>query len=144
MAQFHLTNVYGPRDAAGKAGFINWLYNFDTSALDDWILLGDFNLIGSPYDRNKPGGCSNEMFLFNDLIQHLDLVDIPFEGRHFTWSNMQNDPLLVKLDRVFTSSSWTISYPATCGKPLSKPISDHVPYVVKMDSTHSQSIHFSF
>jgi hypothetical protein len=132
LAQFHLTN--GPCDATGKAGFINWLYNFDTSALDGWILLGDFNLIRSLSDKNKPWGCSKEMFLFSDLIQHLDLVDIPFEGRRFTWSNMQDDPLLGKLDWVFTSSSWTISYPATCVKPLSKHISDHVKYVVKMDS----------
>jgi hypothetical protein len=45
------------------------------------------------------------MLLFNDLIQHLDLVDIPFMGRHFTWSNMQEDPLIEKLDWVFTSAS---------------------------------------
>lgn len=38
----------------------------------------------------------SDMFLFNDLIQHLDLIDIPFEGRQFTWSNMQSYPLLEK------------------------------------------------
>jgi len=43
------------------------------------------------------------MQLFNNLILDLDLVDLPFNGRKFTWSNMQVDPLLVKLDWVFTS-----------------------------------------
>lgn len=53
------------------------------------------------------------MMAFNDLLQHLDLVDIPFQGRNYTWSNMQDDPLLEKLDWVFTSPSRTLSYPST-------------------------------
>jgi hypothetical protein len=73
--------------------------------LDDWILVGDFNLIRSLSDRNKPSGNVGDMNLFNDLIQHLDVVDIPFLGKHFTWSNMQEDPLLEKLDWVFTLAS---------------------------------------
>jgi hypothetical protein len=45
------------------------------------------------------------MNLFNELILDLDLAEIPFSGRSYTWSTMQSDPLLVKLDWVFTSSS---------------------------------------
>ena len=52
---------------------------------------------------NKSRGDISEMQLFNNLILDLDLVDLPFNGRKFTWSNMQVDPLLVKLDWVFTS-----------------------------------------
>lgn len=87
-------------------------------------MVGDFNLIRSQHDRNKQAGSVSDMLLFNDLIQHLDLVDIAFEGRQYTWSNMQPDPLLEKLDWVFTSSSWTLSYPATKVVPLSRPVSD--------------------
>ena len=43
------------------------------------------------------------MQLFNNLILDLDLADLPFNGKIFTLSNMQVDPLLVKLDWVFTS-----------------------------------------
>lgn len=93
-------------------GFVTWLMNLDTSDFDDWILAGDFNLIREP-NRNKAGGDISEMNLFNELILDLDLVEIPFNGRNFTWSNMQADPLMVKLDWVFTSSSWTLSFPAT-------------------------------
>lgn len=62
------------------------------------MLLGDLNLIRSPEDRNKPGGNISEMLMCNDMIHQLDLVDIPFKGRSYTWSNMQDDPLLQKLD----------------------------------------------
>jgi hypothetical protein len=72
--------------------------NLDTSDFVDWLLAGDFNLIRFPKNRNKPGGELTEMNMFNKLISDLDLAEIPFCGRSFTWSNMQSDPLMVKLD----------------------------------------------
>lgn len=60
--------------------------------------MGGFNLIRGLENRSRPGGNMNDMLLFNDMINHLDLVDIAFEGRSFTWSNMQDNPLLQKLD----------------------------------------------
>ena len=42
----------------------------------DWIIMGDFNLIRSPDNRNKPGGNLSEMFMFNDAISRLDLNEI--------------------------------------------------------------------
>ena len=131
----HVTNIYGPASSPQKMGFITWLMNFDTSDFDDWVLGGDFNLIRYPENRNKPGGDQTEMNLFNEAISDLDLVDIPFSGRNYTWSNMQNDALLVKLYWIFTSASWTLSFPATFVQPLSKPVSYHIPYVLHIGSS---------
>ena len=125
-------------------GFITWLMNFDTSDFDDWVLGGDFNLIRYPKNRNKPGGDQTEMNLFNEAISDLDLVDIPFSGRNYTWSNMQNDALLVKLYWIFTSASWTLSFPATFVQPLSKPVSYHIPYVLHIGSSIPKSKIFRF
>jgi hypothetical protein len=58
------------------------------------MLVGDFNMIRSNSDRNRPGGNSNTMLAFNDIIQTHDLEEIPLKGRQYTWSNMQNTPLL--------------------------------------------------
>lgn len=99
----HHTNIYGPSAPNDKAQIINWLYNFDCSAIDDCILMGDFNLIRCPENRNRPGGNHTDMMLFNDLIHHLYLVDIAFQGASYSWSNMQGNPLLEKIDWVFTS-----------------------------------------
>lgn len=81
---FHLSNIYGPSAPVEKAAFVNWLYNFDASAFEEWILVGDFNFIRSPDNINKPGGSASDMMLFNDIIQHMDLVDIPFQGSTYT------------------------------------------------------------
>jgi hypothetical protein len=47
---------------------------------------------------------------------------------------MQTNPLLEKLDWIFTSTSWTLSFPDTKATPLSMPISDHTPYVVQIST----------
>jgi exonuclease III len=125
-----LTNIYGPCQTERKALFIDWFANIDMPQDTDWIIMGDFNFIRSPSDRNKPGGDLNDMLLFNEAISNLGIVELPLKGRKFTWSNMQKDPLLEKLDWFFTSASWTVSYPATFAYPLVKPTSDHVPCVV--------------
>lgn len=75
---FHHTSICGPSSPDEKDSFINWLYNFDCSEIEDWVIMGDFNLIRSPENRNRSGGNHNDMMLFNDVINHLDLVDIAF------------------------------------------------------------------
>ncbi|XP_066324011.1 uncharacterized protein [Miscanthus floridulus] len=141
---FHVTNIYGPSHSPEKLGFVTWLINLDTTEFEDWIIGGDFNLIRHPENRNKPGGDLGEMNMFNELITDLDLTEIPFSGRSFSWSNMQADPLLIKLDWVFTSSSWAMSFPATFVQPLSKPVSDHIPYAVIIRSSIPKSNMFRF
>lgn len=108
------------------------------------VIVGDFNLIREPTNRNKPRGDVTEMNMFNEAISDQDLIEIPFSGRELAWSNMQNDPLLVKLDWVFTSSSWALSYPATFVQPLSRPLSDHIPFVVHIGSKITKSNFFRF
>ena len=49
-----------------------------------WMIVGDFNLIRSPEDRNRPGGDVNEMLLFNEAISALGLTDLILKGRRFT------------------------------------------------------------
>jgi hypothetical protein len=83
--------------------FVSWLFNLQIPLCDNWLLLGDFNFIRSQLNRNKPGGDTNDMFLFNDIIGHLGLLELPLKGRKYTWSNMQNNPLLEQLDWFFTS-----------------------------------------
>jgi hypothetical protein len=98
----------------------------------DWLIMGYFNFIRKPSDRNKLGGDINGMLLFNEAISNLSLVELPLKGRKFTWSNMQQNPMLEKLDWFFTSSSWTVSYPSAFVYPLVKPTSDHVTCVVSI------------
>jgi hypothetical protein len=37
----------------------------------DWLILGDFNFIRKPSNRNKPSGDINGMLFFNEAISNL-------------------------------------------------------------------------
>lgn len=122
-----LTNVYGPCIHDGKLEFIQWLKNYNVLENEKWLLVGDFNLIRKPENRNKPGGDISEMLGFNEAISALGLVELPLYGRKYTWTNKQSSPLLERLDWFFTSSSWTSFFPDTSVSTLVMPTSDHWP-----------------
>ena len=93
-----LTNIYGPCTDEGKLSFVDWLKNIAMPEEVDWLLVGDFNLMRSPANRNKPGGDINQMLLFNEAISALGIVELPLLGQQFTWTNKQLEPLLERLD----------------------------------------------
>jgi hypothetical protein len=72
------------------------------------------------------------------------LVEVPLKNISFTWSNMQQNALLEKLDWVFTSSNWMASFPNTLAFALSHVVSDHVPIVIQMESLVPKSNVFRF
>jgi hypothetical protein len=88
----YLSNIYAPCNADGREEFVQWFSSLDSSANGLRIIMGDFNMIRSYMDRNRPGGSPNIMLLFNSLIQQHDLEEIPLKGKNFTWSNMQDNP----------------------------------------------------
>ena len=139
-----LVNIYGPCNNPNRALFTSWFFDLDIPAGDDWLLLGDFNFIRAPDNRNRGGGDANDMLLFNELIHRHSLDELPIKGRSFTWSNMQSDPLLEQLAWYFTSVNWAANYPNTMVMPLGKPTSDHVPCYVSIQSRTPKSKIFRF
>lgn len=128
--QLILTAVYGPCVTERKRVFVDWIKNLHMPMETDWMILGDFNLMRKPENRNKPGGSQQEMFWFNDAISVQGLSEIELQGRKFTWSNLQPSPLLEKLDWIVMNSTWTLSYPTTTAKALSMNPSNHCPCLV--------------
>jgi hypothetical protein len=50
------------------------------------------------------------MFLFNEIIGHLGLLELQLKGKLYMWSNMQSTPPLEQLDWFFTSANWIRDY----------------------------------
>ena len=86
--QWFLVNVYGPCQGELRDEFVSWIYNLDIDPGQLWMLMGDFNFIRCTDNRNLPGGDINDMFIFNEIIGHLGLLELPLMGRRFTWYNM--------------------------------------------------------
>jgi exonuclease III len=95
---FTLVNVYGPCEGQAREDFIAWLCHFDIPDDDLLLILGDFNFYRYAENRNRPGANIHDISTFNEVISYLGLIELPIKGRSFTWSNMQENPLLVQLD----------------------------------------------
>lgn len=139
-----LVSVYGPCVDPDRSLFAQWLFDLQIPDNENWILLGDFNFYRSVENKNRAGWDMNDMMIFNNIISNLGLLELPLKGRSYTWSNMQNSPLLEQLDWFFTTVSWTASYPSTLVKPLARSISDHVPCVVQIETSIPKSNLFRF
>ena len=138
-SRWTLVNVYGPCQGPPRDDFVQWLYNLDILVDDNWLLVGNFNFIRSLENRNLPEGDINDIFLFNEIIRNLGVLELPLKGRSCTWSNMQENPLLEQLDWFFTSTTWINDYPNTMVHPLARTASDHVPYVVSISTAIPKS-----
>jgi hypothetical protein len=68
----------------------------------DWLLVGDFNMIPWPSDRNKPGGNIQDMLSFNLVVSNLRLEELQLIGNKYTWTNKSESPLLERLRLVFS------------------------------------------
>ena len=139
-----LMNIYGPCGGDFRYDFVSWFYDLYIPDDEDWLILGYFNFIRSPENGNKPGGNIDDMLVFNDIIRAQHLTELPIQGRKYTWSNMQQDPLLKQLDWFFTSLHWTSTYPATVVTPQGKPTYDHTPCLVSIQTDIPASKLFRF
>ena len=51
-------------------------------------------------------------------------------GARFTWTNKQDDPVLVNLDRILVSVSWENNFPLANAWSMTRVGSDHVPIIL--------------
>lgn len=139
-----LVVVYGPCRQPARDVFVNWLYQLAIGDDDLWLLMGDFNFYRFAENRNRPGGNFNDTLIFNNIISHLGLIELPIKGRSYTWSNMQDSPLLEQVDWFFTSVAWTNQYPSSVVLPLARITSDHLPCKVQIGTSIPKANIFRF
>lgn len=68
----------------------------------------------------------------------------PLLDRQFTWSNHQEHPILVKLDRFLVSTEWSLLLPNSTVSSTSAPVSDHCPITLSARTTIPQPAIFRF
>lgn len=84
---------------SGKTGIFEEIENLTGWATDHWCIGDDFNVIRRRREINKLGGSRRNTSFFNDLVGEHALLDLPLDGRSYTCSNMQPNPLLCRLDK---------------------------------------------
>lgn len=99
---------------------------------EDYLLVGEFNLIKRPINCNKPSDHLQEMLRFNSPLSTLALEERSIKGNENTQSNNYTSPVLECLDCAFALVSWVIQYPSSKILTLSKEGSNHVPCLTKI------------
>jgi len=139
-----LTCVYGPQGDDNKILFIQEIRTVRAACPGPWLLLGDFNLITNSEDKNSGTVNRAMMGRFRRLISDLELKDLPLLGRKFTWSNRQDSPTLVKLDRVLCSLEWEQMFPNCMLQSGATEGSDHCPLILGLNDVYPGKARFHF
>jgi hypothetical protein len=81
-------------------------------------------------------------FMFNAVIDSLDLREVMMIGRQFTWANCLPEPTFAKLDRVLMDATWESKFPMVFVRVLKRieGFSDHAPILltIGMPKPHSK------
>jgi hypothetical protein len=155
FVKFHLCNkedsfkwalvaVYGPAQEDQKPTFLSELVNMGSRENLPLLVGGDFNILRSRDEKNNDNFNERWLFLFNAVIDGLNLREIEMLGRKFTWANSLAQPTYEKLDRILVAMDWEQKYPLSTVTTLSRDISDHTPLFLDMVQNSSGSNYNQF
>jgi hypothetical protein len=119
--------VYGAAQDSLKYLFLSELVRMCESEPLPMLLGGDFNILRKREEKSNDNYNPHWPFVFNAIIESLDLREIALSGRQFTWANRRDTPTFEKLDRVLASIEWEQKYPLVSVRALTRSGSDHTP-----------------
>jgi hypothetical protein len=93
-----LAVVYGPTQVAHKENFLGELVRMCSQENLPLIVGGDYNILGHPFEKKNPNYDARWTFLFNAVIDGLNLRELEMFVRNFTWANNLATPTFEKLD----------------------------------------------
>jgi hypothetical protein len=127
-----LVSVYGAAQPEFKPAFLRELVNLTKDNPHPIIIGGDFNLLRFPHEKSRGHFDHHWSFMFNAVIDSLDLREVTMCGRQFTWANSLSPTTYEKLDRVLMDSEWELKYPMVSVRALPRieSLSDHAPILI--------------
>ena len=109
--QWCIVAVNGAAQEEYKESFLTELVNACSRDSLPMVIGGDFNIIRNPQEKNNDRYNDKWPFLFNAVIDSLNLREIELSVRKFTWANNLQIPTYEKLDRVLVSTEWELKNP---------------------------------
>jgi exonuclease III len=98
--------VYGAAQDEHKPAFLSELVRICEDEPLPMIVGGDFNIIRRREEKNNDNFNTRWTFIFNAIIESLDLRELSLSGRQYTWANRRDTPTYEKLDRILASVEW--------------------------------------
>ncbi|GAU35536.1 hypothetical protein TSUD_155670 [Trifolium subterraneum] len=130
-AEFWLANVYAPCNSEGRALLWNDLSDkIQRNSNVAWCVLGDFNAVRSFDERISRSviGGSDVSTPFNQFIDDNCLIDLPLNGRNFTWYRGDGSSMS-RLDRFLLSECWITLFPNCFQAALPRDVPGYTDFV---------------
>jgi hypothetical protein len=115
-----LVAIYSVAHDEFKADFLRKLVNLAKYNPHPILIGGDFNFLRFHHEKSRYHFDCHWPFLFNIVIDSLDLPEVSMVGRQFTWANSLVDPTYEKLDRVLMDTDWEYNYPMVSVRALER------------------------
>ncbi|XP_020547320.1 uncharacterized protein LOC110011493, partial [Sesamum indicum] len=132
---FYISFTYGLYSVVNRRNMWEKLSDFGQSRNMPWLIMGDFNCVKSPNEKQLGVAPSwYELKDFVDCCTALGLHDVPTTGCYYTWySNNESNPVWCKLDRVLCNNAW-LEGGLHCSAHFNPPgcLSDHSPGIVSI------------
>ena len=101
-------------------------------------------MIRFPNERRRGGRLSPSMRRFSEVIDDLDLRDLPLQGGPFTWNGGLNNQAMSRLDRFLVSEDWEGHFNGVVQSTLPRPVSDHFPILLDGGGVRRGPVPFRF
>jgi hypothetical protein len=126
---WNLVAVYVAAQEEFKPDFLREMVNLAKDNPYPHSYWGDFNLLRFLFEKSKGRFDDHWPFLFNAVIDSLDLREVLMIGRQFTLANNLPKPTYEKLDRVLMDSDWEDKFPLVSVRALKhiESLSNHAP-----------------
>jgi hypothetical protein len=124
--------VYGAAQDVLKPDFLAELVRMCEIQNMPMLVGGDFNILRNKNEKNNDNFNARWPFVFNAIIQSLNLREIALSGRQFTWASRRAIPTFEKLDRILASVDWELKFPLVSVRALTRTGSgsDHTPLLI--------------
>ena len=129
--------MYEPAQQEYKSHFLSEIVRVCSKEALPIVIGGDFNIIRRPDEKNNDNYNDRWPFMFNAVIDSLNLREIEMTGRKFTWANHLQNQTFEKLDRVLVCTDLEAKYPHTTVYALTREISDHTPLLLSTNNPSS-------
>jgi hypothetical protein len=123
-------SVYGAAQDKYKHEFLAELVRMCEAENLPMLFAGDFNTLRRPVEKSNDNFNPRWPFMFNSIIENLNLREIVLSGRQFTWARIRANPTYEKLDRVLASVEWEQKFPLVSVWALTRSGSDHTPLLI--------------
>jgi hypothetical protein len=139
-----VTNIYALADHFLSSTFLSELESLGPLFPIPWLVVGDFNLIRDPSEKNNDNFDLSLVTAFNNSICRLALFELPLLDRLYTWSNKRDAQVLARLNLALLNQAWNLALPNSSLSSLHRPTSDHVPLLITASTTIPRASCFHF